>query len=381
MKFTRHLFLLLNSLAVLLFLLACANSFLHPGRWWLISLLGLAFPYLLVLVIVFLLVALFMRLFRRWSLLSLAALLIGWSNIRHCLAMHPGTSYREDRQTMGSGQSGTTLRILTWNVRSFDDFVTRKRPPVRSRIQMLEFIGRQQADVLCLQEFYEPLTRHGLESNITYIQSQLHYPYYYFSRDYTHPGLYAAGVIIFSRFPIVDSSLHIFQRPNGLRTTESLISADILAGEDTIRVFTTHLQSVLFGSKEYRDLEIIKNVDDSIVDASRSIVRKLRDAFRHRADQAGEVRARLDSCPHPACITGDFNDVPNSYTYSTIRGNWQDAWLQRGFGIGRTFKNISPTLRIDYILASPEWSVVQCRKIITPWSDHNPVEADLQLNP
>ena len=122
----RHLFLILNSLAVLLFLLACANSFLHPGRWWLISLLGLAFPYLLVLVVVFLLVALFMRPFRRWSLLSFAALLIGWSNIRHCLAMHPGTPYREDRQTDGSGQSGTTLRILTWNVRSFDDFVTKK---------------------------------------------------------------------------------------------------------------------------------------------------------------------------------------------------------------------------------------------------------------
>jgi endonuclease/exonuclease/phosphatase family metal-dependent hydrolase len=374
-NFTRHLFLILNGLAVLLFLLACANSFLHPGKWWLISLLGLAFPYLFLLVILFFLTTLFIRPFRRWSLLSLAALAIGWSNSRHFLAMHPGAPFHEARQP------GTTVRILTWNVRSFDDFVTKKRPPVRSRIQMLDFIGTQQADVLCLQEFYEPLTRHGLESNITFIQTQLHYPYYFFSRDYVRPGLYAAGVIIFSRFPIVDTFLHEYKRPNGFRTTESLIAADILAGEDTIRVFTTHLQSVLFGSKEFRDLEIIKNVDDSIVDASRSIVRKLRDAFRRRADQAEEVRSRLDSCPHPAFICGDFNDVPNSYTYAIIRGDWQDAWLRKGFGIGRTYKNISPTLRIDYILASPDLTVLQCRKIMTPWSDHNPVEADLQLNP
>jgi endonuclease/exonuclease/phosphatase family metal-dependent hydrolase len=373
-NFTRHLFILLNGLVVLLFLLACANSFLHPGKWWLISLLGLAFPYLFGLLIGFFLAGLFLRAYRRWSLLSLAALLIGWSNIRHFLAMHPGNRFQEDRQP------GTALRVLTWNVRSFDDFVTKKRPPVRSRPQMLEFIGSQQADILCLQEFYEPLTRHGLESNIAYIQTQLHYPYYYFSRDYVRPGLYAAGVIIFSRFPILDTFLHEYARPNGFRTTESLIAADILAGDDTIRVLTTHLQSVLFGSKEYRDLQIIRNVDDSIVDASRSIVRKLRDAFRHRADQAEEVRACLDSCPHPAFITGDFNDVPNSYTYSTIRGNWQDAWLQKGFGIGRTFKIISPTLRIDYILAAPGFNVVQCRKIQTPWSDHNPVEADLQLS-
>ncbi len=231
---------------------------------------------------------------------------------------------------------------------------------------MLEFIGSQQADVLCLQEFYEPLTRHGLESNITYIQTQLHYPYYFFSRDYVRPGLYAAGVVIFSRFPILDTFLHEYSRPNGFRTTESLIAADILAGEDTIRVYTTHLQSVLFGSKEFRDLEIIKNVDDSIVDASRSIVRKLRDAFRHRGDQAEEVRACLDSCPHPAFICGDFNDVPNSYTYATIRGNWQDAWLRKGFGVGRTYKNISPTLRIDYILPDPRFDVLQCRKLANP---------------
>jgi endonuclease/exonuclease/phosphatase family metal-dependent hydrolase len=87
----------------------------------------------------------------------------------------------------------------------------------------------------------------------------------------------------------------------------------------------------------------------------------------------------LDSSPYPAFITGDFNDVPNSYTYFTIRGGRQDAWLQKGFGIGRTYKNISPTLRIDYILADPRLKVLQCQKVYTPWSDHNPVEADLQL--
>jgi endonuclease/exonuclease/phosphatase family metal-dependent hydrolase len=374
-KFSRRLFIILNGLVVLLFLLACANSFLHPGKWWLISLLGLVFPYLFLLVLCFFFISLFTRSFRRWSLLSVAALLIGWSNIRHFIALHPGSTFTDERHP------GTTLRILTWNIRSFDEFAARKRPLQRHRPEMLDFIGAQQADVLCLQEFYEPLTRHGLESNITYIQTQLHYPYYYFSRDYIKPGLYQAGVIIFSRFPIIDSFLHEYPRPNGLRTTESLIAADIVTGQDTVRVYTTHLQSVLFGSKEFRDLEIIKNVDDSIVDASRSIVRKLRDAFRHRADQAGEVRARLDSCPHPAFICGDFNDVPTSYTYSTIRGNWQDAWLTKGFGIGRTYKNISPTLRIDYILAAPDFNVLQCRRIPLPWSDHNPVEADLQLKP
>ncbi|HEV2354855.1 MAG TPA: endonuclease/exonuclease/phosphatase family protein, partial [Puia sp.] len=187
-NYARSLFITVNGLVVVLFLLACANGFLPPGKWWLVSLLGLAFPYLFLFVACFLVVTVLMPALRRWSLLSLAALLIGWTNIRHFIAFHPGDRFLQQRQP------GTAIRILTWNVRSFDDFVTRKRPPVRHRAGMLQFIGAQQADILCLQEFYEALTRHGLESNLTYIREQLHYPYYYFSRDYTRPGLFEAGV-------------------------------------------------------------------------------------------------------------------------------------------------------------------------------------------
>ena len=154
---------------------------------------------------------------------------------------------------------------------------------------------------------------------------------------------------------------------------------DIRAGDDTVRVFSTHLQSVLFRSKDFHDIEIIKNVDDSILQASWSIVKKLRYAFRHRGDQAEEVRAQLDKSPYPGVICGDFNDVPNSYTYFTIRDGWQDAFLQKGFGIGRTYVHLSPTLRIDYIMADPRLEVLQCRKFTLPWSDHNPVVADMAV--
>jgi endonuclease/exonuclease/phosphatase family metal-dependent hydrolase len=170
-----------------------------------------------------------------------------------------------------------------------------------------------------------------------------------------------------------------YTRTDEARSTESLISADIRTEKDTLRIFTTHLQSVLFRSKDFHDIEIIKKVEDSILDASRSIARKLRYAFRHRGDQAGEAREQLNKSPYPGLICGDFNDVPNSYTYFTIRGDWQDAFIAKGLGIGRTYVHISPTLRIDYILADPRLKVLQCRKFSLPWSDHNPVIADLQL--
>ena len=70
--------------------------------------------------------------------------------------------------------------------------------------------------------------------------------------------------------------------------------------------------------------------------------------------------------------------MPNSYTYATIKGNRQDAFIEQGSGIGRTFSNVAPTLRIDYILASKKLRVIQSKRIVLPYSDHYPVLADLQ---
>jgi endonuclease/exonuclease/phosphatase family metal-dependent hydrolase len=372
-NFTRRLFIILNIIAVVLFLLACANPFLHPGKWWFISLLGLIFPLLLLVVGGFFVIGLFMPSHRLWALLSLVALLIGWSNIHSFLAMHPGSSFSRQKEPHA-------LRLMTWNIRGFDEGITKKRGASGHRAKMRAFIDSLQPDVLCLQEFYQSGPPGNALSNIAFIRDYLHFPYFFFSRDYVRPdGMYEAGVILFSKYPIVDSSVLRYSRPDGLRTTESLISADIRMGKDTVRIFTTHLQSVLFRSKDFHDIEIIKNVDDSILSASRSIAKKLRYAFRHRADQAEQVREQLDKCPYPGVICGDFNDVPNSYTYYTIRGDWQDAFLKKGFGIGRTYVNISPTLRIDYMLASSGFDILQCGRFITPYSDHHPVVTDLKM--
>src|ERR1700754_4204054 len=88
-NFTRRLFIILNVIAVVLFLLACANPFLHPGKWWFVSLLGLAFPFLLFAVGCFFVIGIFLSSHRLLSLISLVTLVIGWSNIHSFLAMHP----------------------------------------------------------------------------------------------------------------------------------------------------------------------------------------------------------------------------------------------------------------------------------------------------
>src|SRR5260221_5559818 len=92
-NFTRRLFIILNIVAVVLFLLACANPFLHPGKWWFISLLGLSFPFLLFALGCFFILAFFISSHRILSLLSVITLLVVWSHIHSFLALRPASRF------------------------------------------------------------------------------------------------------------------------------------------------------------------------------------------------------------------------------------------------------------------------------------------------
>jgi endonuclease/exonuclease/phosphatase family metal-dependent hydrolase len=247
------------------------------------------------------------------------------------------------------------------------------------RIPIINFLKQQDADVLCLQEFFES-NNPQYDSNINYIKQTLNYPYHYFVDDYRLPhNLYQVGPVIFSRYPILNTNRLQYNGMGQTRTNESLISADLNLNGDTIRVYTTHLQSVMFRRKDYHYIEKIKRVEDSLLEASKSIVNKLRQAYAVRGAQAQSVRNELDKSPYPSILCGDFNDVPNSYTYFQIRGNRQDAFIERGAGIGRTYASISPTLRIDYIFADEKFNILQCKKMEVSYSDHYPVVVDVAL--
>ena len=267
------------------------------------------------------------------------------------------------------------MRIMTWNVRRWDEFSTKKNQSASPG--HVGIGGQAKCRLALFPGILEPADT--AKSNIRYISNRLGFPYYFFSRDYRSPGKkYETGVIIFSKYPIVARIQTHFNKDT-LQKTESLIAADINVNGQIIRIFTTHLQSVLFKSKDFRSVEILQNAEDSMLEASRSLAKKLKNALGLRGYQADTVRKQLDTCSYPLVICGDFNDVPNSYSYFHIRGNLQDAFIAKCFGIGRSYKQISPTLRIDYILPSREFQVVQTMKLSSPYSDHNAMLTDLKL--
>jgi endonuclease/exonuclease/phosphatase family metal-dependent hydrolase len=161
-----------------------------------------------------------------------------------------------------------------------------------------------------------------------------------------------------------------------LKASESLIHADIDVNGQTIRVFATHLESLRFDEQDYEAMQTFSKGEKKV-----NVLKKFQLAYWYRGEQAQLVKSELDKSPYPLILCGDFNDVPNSYTYSTIRGTRNDAFLAAGFGIGRTFASLSPTLRIDYIFSDTYFKVGQFKKTKIPWSDHYPLVADLILPP
>jgi endonuclease/exonuclease/phosphatase family metal-dependent hydrolase len=91
------------------------------------------------------------------------------------------------------------------------------------------------------------------------------------------------------------------------------------------------------------------------------------------------AKEMMNLSPHPYLLCADLNDVPNSYTYFTVRGTKQDAFLKKGFGIGRTFSGLAPTLRIDYIFPDNNFRILQFNRITKRLSDHYMLVADLEL--
>ena len=356
-RITKSILISINVIASLLFLVTCLSPYISPASWWINGFTGLIFPYLVLTMILFTIFWLLAKPKLVW--VPLLTLALGWQQISVVFAWHPGAGFSKRRHD-------NILRVVNWNVRGFNGLSKNQEIKKFIPTEIATSIMKLQPDVICLQEFNNA----NNADNISLFTKQ--YKYHYFSKDYQRAnGNYQSGCIIFSKFPIIDSGKIQFP------IAESLIYADILKENDTIRVFTTHLQSFKFKQADYNDLEKIKEQDDEGLKASKNIFRKMKLAFSRRGVQANMVEETLAKSPFPSIICGDFNDVPNSYTYFRIKGDRQDAFLEKGFAIGRSFIDLAPTLRIDYILPTLRFEVKQFDMVDEDLSDHIMLVTDL----
>lgn len=354
-------FILINCIIAGIFLIACLVPYLNPSVWWFMGLLGLLVPYLALMLVFSIFFWWIVK--PGWSVISIITLLIGWKQLKVLFATNKYETFTEKKDS-------THLRIVDWNIRSLVGLSNKADKKRMVRATIPETIIAQKPDIICLQEF----NNSRIQNNLDPFKNK--YPYHYFSKDFKRAKQsYRAGSIILSKYPIVDSGKVQFPGTS----SESLIYADIQTPRKIIRVFTTHLQSFKFKKEDYEGIEKIKKTEDKALPASLSIIEKMKLAYTKKGEQANIVRDALDRSPYPSVICGDFNDVPNSYTYFHIRNDWQDVFLATSLGIGRTYLALAPTLRIDYILPDKNFYIMQFDLVDEDLSDHLMLVTDIGI--
>ena len=368
-KITRIAFITLNLVAILFYLMACLVPFFDGSRHWVIALMGLVFPLLFFILLAFLIYWMLRR--SKWTFVCLASLLLGWQQLSVAFNLFSNKKFN-------TAKAPENLRVLTWNLSSWGE--SNRSNQKNNMDAMVNVIRNTNADVLCFQEYLYFKDKINRDSIIPAFRES-GYQYAYFAKVRYSGRLYKTtlltAIVIMSKYPIIDSAKYYYSEDN---FAEPLIYADIKINDRVLRFFTTHLQSVSFQNYDYEALHNLKEPGSASVARSRVVLWKLRSGYKERTLQAEILHNKINESPYPVIVCGDFNDVPNSYTYFTVRGNLQDAFLEKGWGLGRTFRFLSPTLRIDYILADKRFGVTQYSELKYPYSDHYPVVADIDIS-
>lgn len=340
-----------NVLLAIPLLLSYLSVHISPATVWPLAFFGLAYPAFLAINLLFLLV--WAILAKRYILISLVAIVLGWNHLLDFWGFNPAA------KTPDSG-----IKLMTYNVKNFDLYNWSQNR--ESREVMYSTMEAEAPDILCVQEFYSD--KAGRFENIESLKRRLGLPHAHVHNRVTLPNGADFGQATFTRYPIVKEGYIDFEGTNNL-----CIYSDLLIDGDTIRVYNVHLQSIYLGNEGETYVQRLLREQDTDVESSKRILLKLKRGYINRAPQANIIAAAIRESPHPVVVCGDFNDTPVSYTYHTLSSGLQDAFREKGWGIGATFAGKIPWLRIDHVLLSEELTVLGYDRIESAGSDHYPV--------
>jgi len=265
--------------------------------------------------------------------LGVAALLIGL--VTSCASL-PSTS------------KGTTLRVMTYNIRSGNGNLDSTAAAIRA----------QAPDIVALQEVdVHWADRSGFADQVAALAAKLGMEAR-FAPIYSLPGATADapprefGVALLSRYPIVrfrnDTIARLstqVQDPTPA-PAPGLLDALLDIHGQPVRVFNTHL--------DYRQ-------ESSV-----------------RTRQVHEMLGVIGDGDVPTLVFGDMNAAPDAPELQPLLARLHDAWSGEA-DPGFTYPADAPKERIDYVLVSAQFSVRSVHVPTTQASDHRPVVAELAL--
>lgn len=338
-------------------LLSYATTFVSPETIPRLGFFGLSYPLWISFNAIAGLFWLTVRKRKRF-IYTLVILLAGWNVHNDFFAIN------------NSGEpSENAIKVMSYNVRVFDLYNWSNGS--RSRDSIFNLLDQQNADILCFQEFYHTNKKGLFETRDTLIKFL---PTTNYHEKYTHKmaGEQFFGVVTFSRYPIVGKG----DIPFVSDQNNFCIFSDLEIGQDTIRVYNAHLASIRFDNEDY---QFLQDEEKRSWGGAKRMSSRMNIAFNKRAEQTQAILENIEKSPYPVILCCDFNDSPVSYGYHQLEGDLDDAFVEAGSGVGRSYAGDFPSFRIDYMFTSPEIEAVDFQVIRKKYSDHYPIVGMFEL--
>lgn len=260
------------------------------------------------------------------------------------------------------------LTVMSYN--SFYCNDTQFENPVRSRT--LDYIITTYADIVCLQELYslDAAGTHGKATETQIRRVKQMYPYR------VEPG--SRELVILSRYPLT-----MLDGDNGkLFFQYQAVRANVSGTPVTI--VNVHMPSFGLSDEERQIVRKMKSRPSDIKDGAEeirhTIYGKLAQAFAARAQAARVIRHFCDTVKGDLIVCGDFNDVPGSYTYRTVRGDdMRDVYTETAKGYTCTFHAYMMYFHIDQMFYRGDMRALSFRRGVVKSSDHYPIVGTFAL--
>ena len=347
----KNIFILINIPFAVCLLFSYTAVFVNPAKFWMSAFFGLAYPYILLLNILFVLFWFFFN--AKYSLISVLAILIGFGFLGNYV------------QLGGKEVPKEGIKICSYNVKYFvGEGVSPKMATVE---KIASYLEAGKFDIICLQE--ASITSRNLRMDA--IKTRL--------ANINHMQVVRSGrmggPVTYTHYPVVKTGEIRYGN-----TGNMVVFTDLIIQKDTFRVYNCHLQSNRLKPHELNTIDSLRYSNKpKNYNEVRSVGSKLKQAFIQRAEQAQILAGHIQECPYPVIVCGDFNDTPVSYSYQKVRGKLKDAFVESGHGIGNSYNGRLPSFRIDYILHDPVFESFGFETGHEKFSDHFPVHCVLVL--
>lgn len=347
---------ILSYVLYVLTLTAAYGGHINPHIWATPSIFTLALPYLAMLTMLAVV---------GWALsrkliscgLGVAVLVICWAPIMQAVP------FGSEKKPSAAPDDRFTL--LTYNILGGFD----KNDRNSTEGATVRYIIESDADIVVAQEMGF-LNSEGLPTTPRSLIDSLQQKYPYRLGDGRR--IFA----ILSKFPVRYTAEQI-----DTGYSDCIYTLDVRGHRLT--VVNTHLSSYRFSDSERGMLSSIHSVGSakaSISEFKGSVMSKMKQAFRERATESETLRRRLDQLTGPVIVCGDFNDVPASWAYRTIRGDdFRDAFAETNFGHKATYNANRMPFHIDHILYRGDLKALSVKRVKAGASDHYPLLASFEF--